>query len=689
MKKIFIKIISLVMLMSMCCSMMCISAMAETTTNTTKDAEGNTVITETTVDSYLAAEGDNPAVSGEITTLEITVTSPDGQLISESGSKTGTVVTVTENEGKPETSTGGPKVGDPVISDVSGSQLEVKFEDENGNLQFGTQTDSVTPEVKPAEDDYNNIDENTGLGSSQVTSVDGKETTVVTTEKTQSSTSSGPVVTTPEEGLTRTEVTETTTTVEAVTTQTVVVTDRELIANLGEGAEASSSSEVSKELNGDAVEGLNDLLTNMGVIDEALAPEVAEKVLEGLASGTAPSDENAKEVVDELLNADDAKVTEDESAIEETKAPSIVVSKVDFVVGENVEGDVYKTEIDFTVVVATDVAGTTTVTVFNGSEIIASESIETGNGEHSFTLENLNLSEGVNYNLQFDFAATKDLGTDTYIYQASIETPANAAQPESGYSGFVPTVDNEMPKEADKQAHIQHLNKHGLDLPKGDKYSLVLIGKDGEDILIPAQVRGTTINADMSQFETNELPIKHGEQCQLLLIDEHGNLYEMTAEWQENDKNPNGLNNFMLISAAQLVNKEKYEYEYSYEKTQQLAASDNVVLSFNVTEATVETESSSVTTTTVDTKTTVTDEWNKEWNNKYEIEKPEDPKKPEKPNPPQPVPSNDEVEVIEEELVPLAKAPQTGSISAIFAVAAAFSGLGLAGLAFSAKRKED
>ena len=42
MKKIFIKIISIVMLMSMCCSMMCISAMAETTTNTTKDAEGNT-----------------------------------------------------------------------------------------------------------------------------------------------------------------------------------------------------------------------------------------------------------------------------------------------------------------------------------------------------------------------------------------------------------------------------------------------------------------------------------------------------------------------------------------------------------------------------------------------------------------------------------------------------------------------
>ena len=229
MKKIFIKIISIVMLMSMCCSMMCISAMAETTTNTTKDAEGNTVITETTVDSYLASEGDNPAVSGEITTLDITVTSPDGQLVSESGSKTGTVVIVTENEGKPEISTGGPEVGDPVISDVSGSQLEVKFEDENGNLQFGTQTDSVTPEVKPAEDDYNNIDENTGLGSSQVTSVDGKETTVVTTEKTQSSTSSGPVVTTPEEGLTRTEVTETTTTVEAVTTQTVVVTDRELI----------------------------------------------------------------------------------------------------------------------------------------------------------------------------------------------------------------------------------------------------------------------------------------------------------------------------------------------------------------------------------------------------------------------------------------------------------------------------
>lgn len=247
---------------------------------------------------------------------------------------------------------------------------------------------------------------------------------------------------------------------------------------------------------------------------------------------------------------------------------------------------------------------------------------------------------------------------------AMAETTTNTTKDAEGNTVVTETtVDNEMPKEADKQAHIQHLNKHGLDLPKGDKYSLVLIGKDGEDILIPAQVRGTTINADMSQFETNELPIKHGEQCQLMLIDEHGNLYEMTAEWQENDKNPNGLNNFMLISAAQLVNKENYEYEYSYEKTQHLAASDNVVLNFNVTEASAETESSSVTTTTVDTTITVTDEWNKEWNNKYEIEKPEDPGKP---NPPQP-----------------------GSVSVIFAIAAAASGMGLAGLAFTAKRKED
>ena len=58
---------------------------------------------------------------------------------------------------------------------------------------------------------------------------------------------------------------------------------------------------------------------------------------------------------------------------------------------------------------------------------------------------------------------------------------------------------------------------------------------------------------------------------------------------------------------------------------------------------------------------------------------------------PEPVPLavEPEEEVIEEEPVPLAKAPGTGSISTIFAVAAAVSGMGLAGLAIGSKRKDE
>lgn len=62
------------------------------------------------------------------------------------------------------------------------------------------------------------------------------------------------------------------------------------------------------------------------------------------------------------------------------------------------------------------------------------------------------------------------------------------------------------------------------------------------------------------------------------------------------------------------------------------------------------------------------------------------------PVPPEPVPIMDEPEeedVIEEEPVPLAKAPGTGSISAVYAIAVAVSGMGLAGLAISTKRKDE
>ena len=62
------------------------------------------------------------------------------------------------------------------------------------------------------------------------------------------------------------------------------------------------------------------------------------------------------------------------------------------------------------------------------------------------------------------------------------------------------------------------------------------------------------------------------------------------------------------------------------------------------------------------------------------------------PVPYEPVPIMDEPEeeeVIEEEPVPLAQAPSTGSAAAIFAVAAAASGMGLAGLVISSKRKDE
>ncbi|MBQ1236011.1 MAG: Cys-Gln thioester bond-forming surface protein [Oscillospiraceae bacterium] len=58
-------------------------------------------------------------------------------------------------------------------------------------------------------------------------------------------------------------------------------------------------------------------------------------------------------------------------------------------------------------------------------------------------------------------------------------------------------------------------------------------------------------------------------------------------------------------------------------------------------------------------------------------------------NPPVPLNEEPEEEIIEDEPVPLAQAPATGGISTVFAIAAAVSGMGLAGIAFIGKRRDE
>jgi LPXTG-motif cell wall-anchored protein len=58
-------------------------------------------------------------------------------------------------------------------------------------------------------------------------------------------------------------------------------------------------------------------------------------------------------------------------------------------------------------------------------------------------------------------------------------------------------------------------------------------------------------------------------------------------------------------------------------------------------------------------------------------------------NPPVPLNDEPEEEIIEDEPVPLAQAPATGGISTVFAIAAAVSGMGLAGIAFIGKRRDE
>ena len=115
-----------------------------------------------------------------------------------------------------------------------------------------------------------------------------------------------------------------------------------------------------------------------------------------------------------------------------------------------------------------------------------------------------------------------------------------------------------------------------------------------------------------------------------------------------------------------------------------------MTIKFDVNESKTSVETDVVTYTKVDTTTTTVREWTER--EETPVETPEEPEVPENPgqdNPPVPVPLMDNGEVIEDELVPLAQAPSTGSVSVVFAIAAAVSGMGLAGIAINSKRKED
>lgn len=206
MKKMLLKIISVIMVVSLCCSMMGIVAMADNITTTEQ------------VD-YSSETVDN--VTTEETVFEFEVTDPQGEILSMGGYTEVKETTKETVEGEfaadevPNTEFL-PEIPETTVSGTP--ELEVEL----GN--GGTAADSETPDIKTE----GKLEYDAETGTTTVTS------TVSGTDVKSGEEITGKPVT-DENGVTTTVTTQETTTVKAETTETVVITDRTLEAVLEKG----------------------------------------------------------------------------------------------------------------------------------------------------------------------------------------------------------------------------------------------------------------------------------------------------------------------------------------------------------------------------------------------------------------------------------------------------------------------
>lgn len=687
MKKIIVKIISVVMLVSMCCSMMSLAALAETTEGSFVNAEGNTeaiVKAEGPVEGAPVENEDGSTTTVTTTTFDLTVSDAEENVIA-TGTITDYVETTVSTEkgefakdevAKEELFEELPAVADPTVGDAP--ELSV-------NLGSGGQdvvSDSATPKVTAPEGGNKEYDEKTG------------ETTVTTTVSGGSVSDTEEKSGTPDDDKTTSVTIEETTTVKAEVTETVIITDRTLDAVLTEATEKKTEGDVIETVNADVAE-LNSMLKEMGIIETDLSDAEAKAVL---AEMNNPETQNATV----LAMKEKGKISKDEEkseAADET-APTIVVSDVTFTVGDEVSENsgVYETQISFTVVIEEGVTGATvSVLDKDGNPVSYGDGLKAENiaiSDGQVLLPKLNLSEGMDmdYNLKFDYNTIHDMGADAYVYNATVNTVIQTETPTENDS---PVQSSEDKPTHDYIVSVDGANNNNASIqfkgntcPAEGQYTVIM--PDGTKL--PASMINKKLYVDMDPGRTgididNWLP----DGGSVTIVDKNGYTFTVGTELQTG-KPSEGHNKYNATSYKQNYNhSENYEYEVGYDKSKAVSAQQSMTINFSVNESSVSTSTELTTYTKVDSTTTTVREWTER--NETPAEKPEEPEEePEQPvipDAPQPVPFVDDGEVIEEELVPLAKAPSTGSVSLIFAVAAASSGLGLAGLAFTAKRKED
>ena len=652
MKKIIVKIISVVMLVSMCCSMMSLAALAETTEGSFVNAEGNTeaiVKAEGPVEGAPVENEDGSTTTVTTTTFDLTVSDAEENVIA-TGTITDYVETTVSTEkgefakdevAKEELFEELPAVADPTVGDAP--ELSV-------NLGSGGQnvvSDSATPEVTAPEGGNKEYDEKTG------------ETTVTTTVSGGSVSDTEEKSGTPDDDKTTSVTIEETTTVKAEVTVTVIVTDGTLDAVLSEATEKKTEGDVIETVNADVTE-LNSMLKEMGIIENDLSDDEAKAVM---AEMNNPETQN----VTVLAMKEKGKISKDEEkseAADET-APTIVVSDVTFTVGDEVSENsgVYETQISFTVVIEEGVTGAT-VSVLDKDGNPASygdglkaENIAISDGQ--VLLPKLNLSEGMdmNYNLKFDYNTIHDMGADAYVYNATVNTVIQTETPTENDS---PVQSSEDKPTHDYIVSVDGANNNNASIqfkgntcPAEGQYTVIM--PDGTKL--PASMINKKLYVDMDPGRTgmdidNWLP----DGGSVTIVDENGYTFTVGTELQTG-KPSEGHNKYNATSYKQNYNhSENYEYEVGYDKSKAVSAQQSMTINFSVNESSVSTSTELTTYTKVDSTTTTVREWTER--NETPAEKPEEPEEepdqPVIPDTPQPVPFVDDGEVIEEELVPLA-----------------------------------
>ncbi|MBQ6720028.1 MAG: hypothetical protein IJN20_06755 [Oscillospiraceae bacterium] len=696
-----------------------VSGTQTTTDTSTPNADGSTTQTQTVVthtpEGGVTSTAGNTTTTVEFQETETTTTHTDaeGNLISKSGNVVGEE-TVTQT-----TTT----VNSPVEEEIYTGSVEITF-DEDGN---GTsKVESKLPEA-PADA------ENVQTGEDSI----GWETT----ENEPAVPGAGNGTDVNGDDLVDTITTQTTT----VTTTTVTITDRTVEADLvpdytlppdeyhdvedsevqGIGDAELPAGETWTEVSGykqAQIEKIQDQLY-FGTEDAAKAA-ATQLALDAILNGKEiPADTEAaiKTAAEALINASMAEDVPTTS--EETKDPEITISNVSLTVNDKAAGyenntdldatnDVYNASVKFDVIVTEDVNGELTVVIRQNGEEVASQTLtaldKNDDGSYSVNIRDMQLQEGdeemaIDLDIRLD-GVQQMAAKQVYSHTTTTKVPAQKPDDQT-LAGYTSHSGNEKQNEngnmiADTNSwntgsHNQSFTVEG----SGAKVNIQAADQntaDGREVVNVTTDK--TIEADYIIIKAANGYIKYAVPGGILHA---GVIYSVENDYNSEIGMTGGISHVTIWGSGEAVDIPEEEINRiilgEAGQHREVVLNAGVNLNFEVDEA-IKTTNSSEEKTTTTTRT-----WGDSYSNSYEPSggTPDpDPNNP-GPNNPDPTPNNppapqsrivvrnvdNDLTEIDDEEVPLAKAPKTGDVTTVLAAVSLFSAGGLVTL--NRKKKEE